>query len=68
MNNFRHYDHYFGTAKEACRAYNIHPETLHRWAKSGKIRYRTGPSGKSRRYEIVLNEPEKKRGEDNVEA
>jgi predicted site-specific integrase-resolvase len=61
MYNFRHCDHYFGTAKEACRAYNIHPETLHRWARSGKIRYRTVPGGKSRRYEIVLNEPEQEK-------
>ncbi len=43
----------YGTAKEACRFYNIHPATLLRWAALGKIRYKTGLGGRNRQYEIV---------------
>ncbi len=63
MDYFRKYENNFGTAKEACRAYNIHPSTLLRWARDGKVRYRVGLGGKNREYEIVtpdiLNEPSK---------
>jgi predicted site-specific integrase-resolvase len=58
MKNFRKYDNSFGTAKEACLFYRVHPATLLRWARSGKIRYRVGRGGKNREYE--LSEPEEK--------
>ena len=55
MNYFRPYDHYFVSAKEACRAYDIHPATLLRWAKNGKVRFRVGLGGRNRQYEIVAD-------------
>ena len=64
---FRQHENHFGTAKEACRAYDIHPATLLRWAREGKIRYRVGLGGRNRLYEItpiVNDEP----GEPNVKA
>jgi predicted site-specific integrase-resolvase len=63
MNNFRRYDHNFASSKVACKFYDVCPQTLHRWAKAGRIRYRTGLGGRNREYELVVKEPEK-RGED----
>lgn len=43
----------FGKAEEAYRFYKIHPSTLLRWARDGKVRYRVGPGGRNREYELV---------------
>ena len=65
---FRQHDICFGTAKEACRAYNIHPATLLRWADQGKIRYKVGLGGRNRLYEIVPIVNEKPSEEQPIEA
>ena len=54
----------YGSAKDACAYYRIHPQTLLRWAASGKIRYRIGLGGRNRQYELV--KPEK--SETNVDG